>query len=631
MATVDFVCSDTSIPNRGHVIVMCHCQLCSQLHAQVRGKVFSSFQREPVILAAVVVGSEIATFTDQDGSFWFETLTTSSELTLIFQETRHRELEKVIQVRPSLTHELTVVLQYIEHRDCIHKLEAGFDVALASESNTETYGIDGFLHFPPDAFTYSGTDTYRGAGNVLHSLYCTDKWPSFSEPALDHMVYVDSRGAEFSIQSLVIGSLTVVGDGGERLSLKVGAPIVVTVSLRFDTNVPSSHLNILHLFSHSPEKSRWLDHGKMSIVQDSSNEGEVRESNYWVTLQGKLRDLDPLWIVGYPQRLTCWVKTQVFHSTRSHEEIERVEINLRQSDDRIGRGSFYQHATRTRREVGACMKSVCSLGGILSPSADSGMDFAAVTPSIVNGIIMGRKDHIMIYTIEKQNIGINGRHPFYPSETACLQHRGARSGHFRFVTSSHGQVLTRPTIMLTQAAASQEEQERAHGAEFCYLKVAILDCAAYSDVKVFSYGPTGDIRSVQFEIASVLGGESPHDTCSDSNIVTQLKASCVNFTCGSSVHVSAQSRMERRQSKLCRYWSSASSIPSTVPASHDLTSFHFVDPGTHHGNSGGGGHGIYRSFSSELALMKCYSGSDKEPSNTMDPNRGAAVTFTCLS
>ena len=167
-ANVDFVCSDTSIPNRGHVIVMCHCQLCSQLHAQVRGKVFSSFQREPVILAAVVVGSEIATFTDQDGSFWFETLTTSSELTMIFQETRHRELEKVIQVRPSLTHELTVVLEYIEHRDCVHKLEAGFDVALASESTTETYGIDGFLHFH---LTHS--PTLELTPIVVQEAFCT--------------------------------------------------------------------------------------------------------------------------------------------------------------------------------------------------------------------------------------------------------------------------------------------------------------------------------------------------------------------------------------------------------------------------------------------------------------------------
>ena len=132
---------------------------------------------------------------------------------------------------------------------------------------------------------------------------------------------------------------------------------------------------------------------------------------------------------------------------------------------------------------------------------------------------------------------------------------------------------------------------------------------------------------MNFEIASTLGVDNtPKDTCSGKS-VTQLKASCVDFTCGSSVHVSAQSRLQHQQTKFCRYWSSTSSIPWTIPPSHNLTSFYFTDQGTNYEH----GHGIYRSISKEVALMKCYSGSHSEPSNIMDPYRGTAVTFTCLN
>ena len=624
MANVDFTCSDSSSPHHGHVIVMCQCQLCTQLHAEVRGQVLSSLNNEPVVLAAVLVGDDIATFTNQDGTFSFETITPANELSLIFQETNHRELETTLLVRPSLIHEINVLLEYIEVIDHRQKMEAGFDTTLASNDTIETYGINSFLHFPPNAFTIPGSDeSYRGSGRVLHSLYCSDKWPSFLTPALDHLVYVDSKGAEFSIQSLAIGSMSIVGDRGESLELQVGAPAVVTVSLRMDTNIPPSRLHWLHLFSYSSTEARWLDHGKMTIIRDTSDEPGT--SFYWISLQGKLRELNHVWVVGYPLRLTCWVKVQVYQNVGRHDKITGVPMRLQQSNDHMGRGTFYQHTTPTLPGVGACLKSVCSLGGILSPVHDSGTVFEAVTPSIVNGIIMGNKDEIMIYTIEKQNVGLSGRHPFYPSEEACLQHSDSRSGHFRFVTHSPtSPYQTRPTIMLTQPAVDDNEQ---HIGEFCYLKVAILDCAAYSDVKIISYGREGNIQSVTFEIASTLGSETAKQTCK-SDEVTQLKASCVDFTCGTSVHVSAQSRMERGQTKSCRYWSSTSSLSWTIPPSHNLTSFHFVDQGTAYDRQG---QGIYRSLSKELALMKCYSGSQEEPSNTMDPYRGAAVTFTCLS
>ena len=623
-AGVEFTCSDSRSPNRGHVIVTCRCQPCSQLHAEVTGEVVSSLGNEPVVLATVLAGGEVATFTDQHGSFSFETVTPFSTLTLIFQEARHRELERNVTLHPSLVHRMKVILEHIETIDQRDRMEAGFDTPLTSPDITDSYGVDGFLHFPPDAFTSGEEETYRGSGKVLLSLYCTDKWPGFSTEALTNLVYVDSQGAEFSIQSLLIGSSDVVGERGESLQLQIGAPAVVTTSLRVESNISPAQVSSLHLFSYSHLQRRWMDHGKMTVVRETSGE-EERGSQYWVTLQGKLRQIHRFWIVGYPLRLTCWVKVQVFQGSGRREEVAGVEIELRQSDDLLGRGSFYQHSTLTLAGVGSCLKSVCSLGGVLSPGRQTGVTLEAVTPSIANGIIMGSRDEIMIYTVDKQNIGISGKHPFYASEEACKQHLGARSGHFRFVTSSQSSYQTRPTIMLTEPAEGEERDV----AGFCFLKVAVLDCAEYSDVKAVSFGTGGKISSVSFEIASTLVGKEAllqNDGCTGRAGVTHLKASCVDFTCGARVHVSTQSRMERSQTKSCRYWSSTPSAPWTVSSSHNLTSFHFTDEGAGYGQ----GQGIYHALTKELALMKCYSGSHEEPSNTMDPYKGAAVTFTCL-
>ena len=611
------------------MIITCRCQSCSQLKAEVSGEVVSSRGNEPLVLATVVAGGEVVTFTNQRGMFSFETLTPTSTLTLRFHEARHRELERNLTIHPSLQHRIKLVLEYIEIIDRREKMEAGFDSPLVSSGVIENYGVNGFLHFPPDAFISSETDeAYRGSGSVLIALYCTDKWPAFATEALSNLVYVDSRSAEFSIQSLVIGTLDVVGERGEHLGLAIGAPVVVTVSLRMESSVASAQVSSLHLFSYSQRQKRWLDHGRMTVIGDTSHE-EEKGSYYSVTLQGKLRQIHRVWAVGYPLRLSCWVKVLVFQGSVLRDELTGVDIQLRQSDDMLGKGSFYQHSIQTLPGIGSCLKSVCSLGGVLSPSRPSSVELEAVTPSISNGIIMGSKDEIMIYTVDKQNIGISGKHPFYPSEEACRQHSGVHSGHFMFgVSSKQSQYQTRPTILLTKPSDGREREVDG----YCYLKVAVLDCALYSDVKAVSYGPGDEISSVAFEIATALGNKAAttappnKDSCTGTTGVTHLKASCVDFTCGSQVHVSAQSRLERRRTKPCRYWSSTSTIPWHIPPSHNLTSFHFTDEGTGYGE----GHGIYYAVTKELALMKCYSGSLEEPSNTMDPYRGAAVTFTCL-
>ena len=79
-----------------------------------------------------MIGSEIATFTDQGGRFFFELTTSNREVTLLFQEARHQQLEMMINIHPSLAHELTVILEYIQFVEPVDKIHQGFDMSCIS-------------------------------------------------------------------------------------------------------------------------------------------------------------------------------------------------------------------------------------------------------------------------------------------------------------------------------------------------------------------------------------------------------------------------------------------------------------------------------------------------------------------
>ena len=138
--------------------------------------------------------------------------------------------------------------------------------------------------------------------------------------------------------------------------------------------------------------------------------------------------------------------------------------------------------------------------------------------------------------------------------------------------------------------------------KYCFLKVAVYNCALFADVKVLSYSTTSErkLLSMNVEIAT---SHATIDSCLTSQIA-QLRASCVEFACGSDVHVTVQSRHGQTETKDCRYWSSSSSIPWNRPC-HNLTSFQQV--------------------------TRCYLGDSEEPGSMIDPYRGTAVTFTCQS
>ena len=126
----------------------------------------------PVVLATIMIGSEIATFTDQGGRFFFDLTTSNHEVTLLFQEARHQQLEMTINIHPSLAHELTVILEYIQFVESVDKIHQGFGVSLASNVTEEEYGIKALLKFPPGSLVNpESNEVYYGPGQVLHSLY----------------------------------------------------------------------------------------------------------------------------------------------------------------------------------------------------------------------------------------------------------------------------------------------------------------------------------------------------------------------------------------------------------------------------------------------------------------------------
>ena len=80
ISLVKFACADSDNFLQGSVIVMCKCQVCDKLHAQIRGQVLSSLDRNPVVLATIMIGSEIAAFTDQGGRVFFDLFGTRCDL-----------------------------------------------------------------------------------------------------------------------------------------------------------------------------------------------------------------------------------------------------------------------------------------------------------------------------------------------------------------------------------------------------------------------------------------------------------------------------------------------------------------------------------------------------------------------
>ena len=154
------------------MIVMCSCQLCDTLQIEIRGRVLSSQDRKPVVLATIMISNQIATLTDQEGQFFFPLSTSNREVILVFQESAHRRLELIVDIKHFSTKELVIVMEHIETIQRIEKLQDSFSVHLSDEQMVRDHGVNVSLSVNQNSLvTQTTLSDYVSSGHVLHSLY----------------------------------------------------------------------------------------------------------------------------------------------------------------------------------------------------------------------------------------------------------------------------------------------------------------------------------------------------------------------------------------------------------------------------------------------------------------------------
>lgn len=621
----------------------CECQPCEKLHAYIRGRVFSSHAHRPVVLAAVLLGAEIVAFTDENGKFFFKLTTVKGEVSLLIREVRHRQVEVELNLRSSLTPDIAVTMEYIEDVLVVDKLQQGFHMELGNKATSEMTGINASVSVPPRSLLGPKSyEVYQGPGHVLHSLYHMDSRPEFNSAAIQSMVYRDSKGVDFSIQSHISGSLRVVGETGKSLSLKQGSYALISVDLRFDDVVESSQIEGLHIFTYPDSSSHWMDNGKVMI--DS-----VQQSIYStrVMLHAKLRKSNLFWAIGFPSRITCYIKSKISHLA-TKQELVGIAVQLEQSMFNLDRPSFYLASAKSVAGEGVCLKAVCGLGGLLyikDTAVGEEVKRLALTPSTDHSVIMGNHDQVMFYDVDMALVTGDTRTPYYPTLEECIASRPhgnqeLDSGHFEFLVnislpSPSPQLLRIPSVILPVLNESKASFDPlALDDEYCYIKVGVYDCSQYTNIQVLSFSPINHTH-----LLSMFSETLPPSTevqldegkCPDTSVM-QLRAACVRYTCGSDVHVSMswlpgqdyKSSSDDSAQQSCRYWSSNSGLTDRMHLSNSMTSFHLVDRGSEYG-----GRGLYRAFGKDLVLLQCQSGDVNKPAKIMDHRNGMAVTFIC--
>lgn len=571
-----------------------------------------------------MIETEVATFTDENGFFSFDISTSNGDITLLFQETNHRLLKTVVNIRHSKSPEVNIVMEHIQTTVTIDKLQLGSGVTLSSD---KMKGVSIDLSIPPRSLVDRDTQAvYEGTGQLLYSLYNADNQPDFTSEALNRMIYTDSKGVDFSIQSYVICSMEIVGESG-HLSLRKGLAMVIKLMLKFDMNIGGSQISNLHLFAYSKTKSRWLDNGKIGVTAIEKQDDEYGTI---VTIHQTLREITSLWAIGHPVRITCYVKAMVTNQN-TRKELLDTTLSLVQSDTSLTRLSYYQHSSLTTPGVGVCLKAVCMLGGTIRVLVSKTDRITAVPPSVDVGMVMGDKEQIMFYVTED----LNTQTPYYHTEKDC---QSSEKPYFEFtsnrtITSTFSQPTLLPVVKQENLSLFLVSQRDV----YCFAKVSVYDCAPLTEIKILSYSSFEHNQLLSMHTAVAVGADNTN-TCASAEVVS-LRASCVQFTCHSDVHVTVQSQNHyntySQESPLsssnighsvdCRYWSSNRNIPNDQHPSENMKSFHLSDVKTLPPSSG-----VYRSSNSNLALMQCMSGRVEAPASMVDPEAGVAVTFTCL-
>lgn len=614
------------------MIVTCECQPCEKLHAFIRGHVFSSRMQTPVVLAAILLRTEMVSFTDENGNFFFELTTGEGEITLLIQEVHHRPVEVQVNLRTSLKPEVAVTMEYIEDIKVVEKMQAGFRMELGDETTLELTGIRATVAVSQHSLLAPNSyDTiYTGSGHVLHSLYHMDSRPDFTSSAIQSMVYRDSKGVDFSIQSHISGSLRMVGETGQSLSFKQGSSARLNVIIRFEEVVTEAQVEGLHIFAYPDSSTHWLDNGRVTI--DS-----VVRSQYstLVKMHAKLKEANVLWAIGFPSRITCYIKSKVSHFLTKEEQVG-LSIQLEQSMINLDRPSFYLASEKSAPREGVCLKGVCSLGGLLyirDTTVGEDVFRIAITPPIAHGVVMGEHDQIMFYDIDTNLVTSDSSTPFYPTEAECLTSRDDPSGHFDFLVNISIPRLTHRPSFITPVAS---EPNFHHVGEYCYIKVGVYDCSQNTHIQVLSYAGTNhsNLVSMSSETLPLTANfYEDKEACLEANVMP-LRAACLQYSCDSDLHVSVtswsskegKSSTKDHEQLSCRYWSAHPGLTSQMHLGDAMTSFHLVAGQL---DSSAGSNGLYRRGNKELAVLQCQAGDVTQHAKIMDHRNGIAITFIC--
>lgn len=581
----------------------------------------SSHLHQPVVLAAILLGNEIVSYTDRNGKFFFELTTVEGGVRLLIQEVRHRPVEVEVNLRASLTPNVAVTMEYIGDIMSVDRIQLGFSVELGNSETSQETGITASVTVPPHSLLSQHHEVYLGPGLVLHSLYHMDSTPDFTSSAIQSMVYRDSKDVDFSIQSHVSGSLRVVGETGESLSFKQGVSAQLSVAIRFDVFVDRVQVEGLHLFSYPDAGSHWIDNGKVTI---SSVEHLLYGT--WVTLEAKLRDVNLLWAIGFPARITCYIKSKVSHLL-TKQELVGLSVQLEQSTINLDRPSFYLTSAKSAPSEGVCLKAVCDLGGLLyirDTVVGEEVDRVAHTPSTDHGVIMGDSDQVMFYNVDKHLVTSDHSTPYYWTEGECIVSTGEKSGYFEFLVNiSLPELLSVPSIL---PPVVSESSTPAQSAEYCYMKVGVYDCLQHTTIQALSYSSSNHTHLLSMSVETLPltdAGYQDRDKCLETNVMHQ-RAACMAHACGSDVHVSVTTGMPdaSQDQQSCRYWSSHSGLTNHMHLVDTMTSFHIQDPNISNV-------GFYRTFSKKLGRLQCQAGDINKPAEVMDHRKGVAVTFIC--
>lgn len=574
------------------------------------------------MLAAILLGNEIVSYTDGKGRFFFELTTVEGGVNLLIQEVRHRSIEVEVNLRTSLTPNVAVTMEYIGDMMSVDKIQFGFNTELGNLETSQETGITASITVPPRSLLSQHYEVYLGPGLVLHSLYHMDSTPDFTSSAIQSMVYHDSKQVDFSIQSHVSGSLRVVGETGESLSFKQGAYALLSVAIRFDVFVDRSQVEGLHIFTHPDAGTHWLDNGKVTI-------GAVEHFQYgtWVMLEAKLRDINLLWAIGFPARITCYIKSKVSHLL-TKQELVGLSVQLEQSMINLDRPSFYLVSAKSAPGEGVCLKAVCDLGGLLyirDTVVGEEVNRVALTPSTDHGVIMGDSDQVMFYNVDKNLVTSDHSTPYYWTEEECIVSKG---GYFEFLVNISLPKLPSVPSLLPPVMSGATPAHSQGTREYCYIKVGVYDCLQYTSIQALSYSSTNHTHLLSMAVETLPlmdAGYQDRDKCMESSVMHQ-RAACMSHPCDSDVHVSVATGMLEghvtQDQQSCRYWSSHSGLTNHMHLVDTMTSLHVKDPHV-------SGVGFYRTFSKKLGLLQCQAGDVNKPAEVMDHRNGVAVTFIC--